>query len=120
MLLEQRDKGFHIKGFTLCDNVFDQTIQQIRSVLHIDVHVSEELAETIKDLVEVSQDTISRDFGDIIKCLTSVVTDSALLIIKTFQDRREEKMKIALNVLHEADSTSSDSNQPALAMVRIS
>lgn len=38
----------------------DQAVQQVRPVLHVDIHVCEQLAKSVKDLVEVCQDVASR------------------------------------------------------------
>jgi hypothetical protein len=82
VLLEQRDERLDVEALRLRHDVLDQPVQQARAVLHVHVHVREELAEAVEDLVEVAEDVRARHLGDVVQRLARVITYSTLRIIE--------------------------------------
>lgn len=67
VLLEQGDERLDVEGLRLGHNVFDQPVQQVRAVLHVDIHMRKQFAQTIKNLIEITQDIRSRYFRNVVE-----------------------------------------------------
>lgn len=117
--LEYGDELLHVKDVRLGDNILDEPIQQVGAVLHVGVPVGEELAEALKDRVEVQEHVLPCDLGHVVERLAGVVTDAGFRVVEAVKNRREEEVEVGLDGRHEADGGGGQRDEPALAVVRV-
>ena len=92
--MQQWDEALHVETLRLRDDIFNESIQEICSILHIHIHVREKLAQPIKDLVEILEDVTSRHLRDIIKRLTGIVSDARFGVVEAVQHGGKQRVEI--------------------------
>lgn len=117
--LEDGDEPLHVEDVRLGDDVLHQAVQQVGPVLHVGVPVREELAEALEDGVEVEEDVLPRDLGDVVEGLAGVVADAGLRVVEAVEDGREEEVEVLPDGGHEPDGRGGQRDEPALAVVRV-
>lgn len=75
-------------------NVLDEPVQDVCAVLDAVLHVGNQLAENVEDLVEVHQDLALGDLGDVVQRLAGVVPDVRVVVAKAGDDRMDDAVEI--------------------------
>ena len=98
VLLEEGDEGVDFEGVGLDDDVLDEPVEEVGTVLDVNVNVREEGAEPVEDGIEVLEYPRPRNLRNIVKALTRVVPDSRLRVVEAPENRREEGVEVSAGV----------------------
>lgn len=89
-----------MKGITFRDDILHEPIQQIGTILDIHVDIGKEFGQSLKNLIEMLENGISRDLGDIVEAFTSIIAHPRFGIVKAMQDGRQQYTQLVFRILH--------------------
>lgn len=93
-LAQQRNERWQVENLrVLRNNIFQQSIQQLRSVLHRHIWIGDESREGGKDFGEHRNDRLSGDFDDVVETLAGEVADSRVGVLDA-----DKKFRVFENV----------------------
>lgn len=78
----------------VADNVLDQAVKDVCAVLDAVLHVGHQLAQDVKDLVEIDEDLALGDLGDVVQCFAGVVADIWVVVAEAGDHRVDDAVEV--------------------------
>lgn len=118
-----KDTPFYVKGIAFRHDVFDQAIEELSAVLHVQILVRRELkgravtdlpqplfhhgkepdvtyaAQAFEYLVEEGEDAATGHLGNVVHRFTGVVPNPAVLVSKAIEHRRHQLVQVPPSLL---------------------
>jgi hypothetical protein len=96
---EDGDELVNVKLLMFGDDVLHQAVQKLAPGFDGGVGVGAELAEAFEDEVEVFEEVVARDLGDVVERLARVVPHAAVGVVEADQNGLSQVGKKAIDLL---------------------